>query len=76
MELNESYTGIAIPVNYKGEDILIAVRQYSDVGMYSTCLKMENGQAIALGLGGFREETAFTPLDPTAHYPVYQTTPL
>ena len=58
-----NYTGIAIPKhNEKGEISLYACDSYNSVGIYSTCLKMEAGYAVALGLGGFNEETAFTTL--------------
>lgn len=59
-----NFTGIAIPkTDKKGNVTLHACSGYGSVGMYSPCLKMENGYAVSLGLGGFTEDIAFgTPL--------------
>ena len=54
------FTGIAVPkTDRKGNITLHACNGYGSVGMYSPCLKMENGYAVSIGLGGFTEDIAF-----------------
>lgn len=55
-----NYTGIAKPVCDKNGNYSLVACTYEKVGMYATCVKMEGGKIIAIGLGGFKEETAFS----------------
>ena len=69
-KIENNYTGIAKARKDKdGKFILVACR-YQDVGIYSTCVKMKDGKVTAIGLGGFREETAFSETDGGKAHPV------
>ena len=65
-----NYTGVAKPVRKKDGSIVLVASTYGNIPMYSPCLKMKDGVAIGLGLGGFREETTFSELTPKREYPV------
>lgn len=52
MAKNSNYTGWAQPSS-RGDGTLEAVSSYKSVGMYQTCVYVENGVATSLRLGGF-----------------------
>lgn len=60
MEIIENYTGFAVN-DRNGDDSILIGKKYKDIGMYTPCLRLENGIAVALGLGGFSEESVNSP---------------
>lgn len=70
MKVDNNYTGIAKPVLQNNGDYALLACKYEQVGMYGTCLKMEGGKVVAIGLGGFHEETAFSETKGGKYYPI------
>ncbi len=70
MKVDNNYTGIAKPVLQNNGDYALIACKYEQVGMYETCLKMEGGKMVAIGLGGFHEHCAFTVSGEKKPYPV------
>lgn len=71
MDKTHNYTGFAVPrIDKNGKLHLVQKRKYEDVGMYCPCLKLENGIAVASGLGGFSEDSVNDPAS-MKHYDVY-----
>ena len=65
-----NYTGIAKPKTDKDGNSFLVACEYENVGMYSPCVKLEDGKMIAIGLGGFHKETAFSESGGGKAYPV------
>lgn len=70
MKTDNNYTGIAKAVCDKDGNYYLEACAYEQVEMYATCLKMEEGKVIAIGLGGFHEETAFSETKGGKYHPV------
>jgi len=66
--IKHDYTGFAVS-NPDDPSILIG-EEYNKIGIYTPCVRIENGVAVALGLGGFSEESVNTELCKKEHYPV------
>ena len=65
-----NYTGIAKPKTDRDGKYFLVACKYEDVGMYSPCVKLEDGKVTAIGLGGFHKETAFSESGGGKAYPV------
>lgn len=60
MGICKNYTGFAVCDRRRKTAVLVGCA-YKDVGMYTPCLRLENGIAVALGIGGFTEESVNDP---------------
>ena len=67
--IKHDYTGFAVANQEEDTPYLIG-KEYNKIGIYTPCLRLENGVAVALGIGGFSEESVNSELCKKEHYPV------
>lgn len=70
-KLVSNYSGIAKPRKGENGEYFLVACDYNQVGIYSVCVKMEDGNVTAIGLGGFNEKIAFKSTDEKRSYPVF-----